>query len=128
VISNLKYRNLLISSLLIISWTGLIMLFSAHSNNELGNSFNLFIWVLMTRYFALFIGMILLLLRIVGLLKEKDNLFYILIGILNCVLGLLPLLLYTFGKLEKLILSDFQFHLLLSSLIVIDIFFLNNEK
>jgi hypothetical protein len=122
LVSNLKYRNLIISGIIIVFWAGFVLLSSSRSTSEYGNSFNLFIWLMLTRYFALITGVAFLILRILRIVRHKDSLFYILIGSLNCSLGVLLPIIYAFTSSYSMVLQVFLLNLLIGVLIFIDIY------
>jgi len=119
-----KYRNLIAAVIIIMIWAGIILLISSNSKGALGDGFALYSWIALTRLGALIGGAILLLLRVVRVLKQKMNFFYVLAGTLNVCLGILGIVLFLSSGTGSTILHEFLPTLLIAVLIMGDIFFL----
>lgn len=124
-------RNCLYSSIILILWTAyVIVIFSPRPNivfkNQVSNEIidNRFIMFLLTRYFGLWSGVVVLLLRLLRIIKNKQSFIYIFIGLLNTSLGVLGIFLSTFKQVNIDLLHMFIFNLSIGLIIFIDILFL----
>jgi hypothetical protein len=85
------------------------------------------IWMLLS-YVILYVGLLILLLRILRIFKKNGHLLYISLGIMNICSGLLALVLYYFTKMEIWWLHHCLFNLLIGVLIVADIIIFKTEQ
>jgi hypothetical protein len=118
-----KYRNILLSLILVIAWVGVIFYLSANSKGALGDGFALYGWFELTRVLCLGGAGILFLLRVFGLIKQESNLLYCLFATLNGCIGLLGLVLYFCSRLNALALHEFLLSLLVGTILLADILF-----
>jgi len=121
----IKYKNLILSILVIALGTAIIIFLFYPGKSELGPSFGIEAILLMVRYIAWIGGVIFLLLRLLNILPRL-NLFYTLIGTLNILLVLFAFLLYILYHSSISWFQLFIINLLVGSLICIDIYLLEN--
>ena len=93
-------------------------------NSELGRSFNIVVISLFTRYFALWVGIALILLRILRIIKKSNNWVYIFFGTFNLCLGVFGWLLYFNNEMLISFLHMFILNLFIGVIIFIDVFLL----
>lgn len=118
-------QNLLLAFIMLALWAGIILFVFLPSNSELGDGFTIFVWVLLTRYFGLWSGLVVLLLRMLRIIKNKYSFIYIFVGLLNVGLGILSLVLFAFKQMDRSSLHMFIFNLSIGLIIFTDILFLN---
>jgi hypothetical protein len=123
-----KFKRLAISIFVMALIVGLIFLFFYPSRSELGDYIGVDIIYMNANYIAYWSGLLLLLARVLRIIKEKTNLLYIFIGTFTCILGILNLLLFLFGKIDRTWFHECSLVLLLGFLIIVDIYILNPEK
>ncbi len=118
------------SSLMLVLWTAIvIIIFSPRPNNIDNNTNNIviidnrFVMFLLTRYFGLWSGAVVLLLRLLQIIKNKHSFIYIFIGLLNISLGGLGIFFSVFKQINIELLCMFIFNLSIGLIIFIDIFF-----
>lgn len=115
--------NFAYSFLIIAIWTSIVLLYlGPKSNSILDNTFVMF---LLTRYFGLWSGAAVLLLRLLCIIKNKYSFIYIFFGSLNGTLGILSFVLFAFKQLDNNFLHMFILNLSIGLIIFTDIFFLN---
>jgi hypothetical protein len=121
----IKYKNLLLSILVIAFGTLIIVFLFYPGKSELGPSFDIEAILLMVRYLGWIAGVLLLLMRIIRIIPRL-NLFYSLIGTLNTLLGVFAVLLYFFYQSSTSWFHLFIINLLVGAFIYIDIYLLEN--
>ena len=117
-----KYHAVLISYILILVWACIIFSLSLLDNDKLGLSKYQFLFFESTRYTALILGIVVLILRIFRVIKVNSNLLMVFAGILNGFVGLLsflPLLSSDFGTD---IFRNNLVNLIMGAFILIDVF------
>jgi hypothetical protein len=120
-----KYKNLLLSILVIAVGTAVIIFLFYPGKSELGPSFGIEAILLMMRYIAWIAGAIFLVLRIVRIIPRL-NIFYSLIGTLNILIGLLAVSLYFFFQSSISWFHLFIINQLVGAIICFDIYLLEN--
>ena len=123
----LKFKNLLLSFLIIAIGAIIIFILYYPSNSELGRLFGVDVVLLMIRYAALIIGLAFLLLRLFKFFKSFP-LYYVFIGTLNFAIGIFALALYFFDNANVSWFHLFIPNLLVGVLIYSDIYVLNNKQ
>jgi|ERR1039457_7225721 predicted secreted protein len=125
-----KHRNFIISLVI----TGILVAFIFLLNDRdtaLGASFGAYVKLRMSRYISIIAGTAALLIAIFFRLNKKNgytnNLFYILPGVLNIMLGIGGIIYAVSSPNGNMILHDFLLNLLLGVLILADVF-LNTVK
>lgn len=116
------YRNFIISSGIIVVYTIVIYLIFYPDRSGLGKDFSVAVMYMFTRYAVLPLGIVLLLARIVRLMKSNNGIFYVLIGNMNFLIGVLCVILYSMGQANLPWLNKCLFNLLTGTLILIDVF------
>src|ERR1700744_3890674 len=119
---NTQYKNLWISTLIIVAWGCLAIYISTNSKSDLGDGFALFSWVLVTIPFALIGAVLFSLLRAIRLINRQTNFFYCFFAILNFCLGVLGLGLCIFIQLNRPFFFVFLLNLLVGCILLADIF------
>ena len=104
--------------------TSFVIVFYYPSNSDLGRSFNLAVILLFIRYCALWVGIGVILLRLVRIIKKSDNLIYIFLGTINVCLGIFSWILYLNNEMVVKVLHMFIINLFLGVIIFIDVFLL----
>jgi hypothetical protein len=127
---NKSKLSLVYSFVILVLWaTYVIIIFSPRPNSIFPNQVstgildNRFVMFLFTRYFGLWSGGLVLLLRLLRIIKNKQSFIYIFIGLLNTSLGVLGIFLSTFKQVNIDLLHMFIFNLSIGVIIFIDISF-----
>src|SRR5688572_29634796 len=119
---NKKTKHLIISFGLISFWVIFNFLFFYPATNGMGRAFNVAIMYILTRNFALYGGVVVLLLRLLTVIKSNTNFLYILMGILNLFVGILCVILYYFSLADLPWLHDCLLNLLIGFVMLADTF------
>lgn len=129
---NRTISNFIYSSLILGLWTVYVLIiFSPRPNiifkNQVSTEIvdNRFFMFLFTRYFALWSGIVVLLLRLIRIIKNKCSFIYIFIGLLNVSLGVLGVYFSGIKSTNIELLCMFSVNLSIGLIIYIDIFFLS---
>ena len=93
--------NTLWSLLIILVWTGLIFLIAYPSQNAPTNDFGVIIYCIITLFFGLATGTLVLILRLIKLIDSESNFYYNFVGTLNICLGTLGLTLALLNQIDK---------------------------
>ena len=117
-----KYQAILISYILILVWAFVIFSLSMFGNDKLGPLHYQFMFIEMTRYVALFLAILVIVLRVFNVIKSKTNLLMIFTGILNGFVGLLAFLPLIAKSLASGILVSYLLNLALGMFIFADVF------
>lgn len=118
---NKSKLNLAYSLLIIALWAAIVLFYlGPKSNSILDNTFVMF---LLTRYVGLWSGIIVLLLRLLRVIKDKHSFIYVFIGLLNIGLGILSIVLFAINKMNIPLFHMFILNLSIGVIIYIDIFF-----
>jgi len=124
---NRKQNNLLLSFIILALLTSIIIFVFYPSTSKLGNTFDLAVAFLFSRYFGLYIGVALILLRILRVLKNNNTLIYIFIGLLNISLGILSLVLAVSNNMDSSVFNLIIVNEVVGAIIFMDIMVLNSK-
>lgn len=123
--------SLVYSSLILLLWTAcVIIIFSPRPNiifeNQVSTGIldNRYVMFLFTRYFGLWSGCLVLLLRLFRIIKNKYTFIYIFIGLLNVSLTVTGIFYSIYSRIFIEFLHMLIFNLSIGLIIFIDIFFL----
>ena len=119
---NAQYKNLWISTLIIVACGGVAMYISTNSKSDLGDGFALFSWFFVTIPFGLIGAVLFFILRAIRLIKRQTNFFYCFFAVLNFCLGVVGLGLSFFVQLNRTAFFIFLLNLLVGILLLADIF------
>lgn len=122
MILNKKTRHLIISFGIISFWVIFNFLFFYPATNGMGRAFNLAIMYILTRNFALYGGLAVLLLRLLTVIKSNTNVLYIFMGTLNLIVGIFCIILYYLSLADLPWLHDCLLNLLIGFVILTDTF------
>lgn len=89
-----RIKYLIISFGIIALWVVCNFLFFYPATNGMGRGFNLAVMYILTRNFALYGGLAVLLLRVTRITRSNAYMLYIFMGILNLLVGVLCVFLY----------------------------------
>lgn len=117
-------QKLLLAFIMLALWASIILFIFYLSESELGNTFGVVVIFLLTRYFGLLSGIVVLLLRMLRIIKNKYSFIYIFVGLLNVGLGILSLVLFACKQMDSGFLPMFMFNLSIGLTIFVDILFL----
>jgi len=117
-----KYQAILISYILILVWGFVIFSISMLGNDKFGPAHYQYIFIEMTRYVALFLAILVIVLRVFKVIKSKTNLLMIFTGILNGFVGLLAFLPLITKSLDSGIQVSYLLNLALGTFIFADVF------
>jgi hypothetical protein len=117
-----KYQAVLISYILILVWACLIFSFSLLDDDTIGLSDLQYLFFELTRYVALALGMVVVVLRMFRLVKVKSNLLFVFSGVLNGFVGLLTFLPLLSDNLGNHLFARNLVNLALGAFIFADVF------
>lgn len=120
-----KYRSLLLSFGIIAVLIPFVFLLFYSNENPLGPYFNFYVLLISLHYFGLIAGAIVMLMRLAKIIRNKTTLVYVFIGVLNCSLALLGIILFSLNHADMAWLNKSLANLLVGFLIITDGFFLN---
>ena len=106
----------------LLSCTVLLIFYPGKS--ELGPTFNIVVISIFIRYFALWAGLGVILLRLLGVIKKNNNLVYIFFGTLDLCLGVFGWILYINNEMVIVFLHMLILNLFVGVIIFIDVFLL----
>lgn len=112
------------SLVLIALLAGSVFLIFYPGNNELGRNFNIVVISIFIRYFALWCGIGVILLRLFQVIKKSNYLVYIFLGTLNVCLGIFGWVLYINNEMVITFLHMYILNLFVGVIIFIDVFLL----
>jgi hypothetical protein len=121
--NRIKYRNIGLSLIILIAWTGLILFLSVHSKGDWGDGFALYSWFELTRVISLGGAAVFFLLRVFRLIKQQSNLGYCLFAVSNCFIGIVGIVLYIYRGWDVSSLHEFLLSLLVAAILLADIVF-----
>jgi hypothetical protein len=124
---NKKKYNVLFSAILLAILASIIMFAFYPSNSELGQRFAVDAMFLLLRYGGLYIGIGVILLRVLKVVKKNNALLYVFIGLLNICLGVLSLILAISGKMDPSTLNLFIINDVIGAIILLDIIIFNSK-
>lgn len=113
--------NILLSILLIGVYTELLFLLYYPSKGEFGPLWGVVYLYMLTGYAGPYLGILAIILRLCRVFKTPTNLIYILICVLNLILGIIGISLFIFWRAELFWFHDALFNLLVGVLMVADI-------
>ncbi len=112
------YKNVFISLGVIALWTLFVFVIFYKDNTGLGKMFGVSIMFLITRNFALGLGLLMLVLRIFGVIKSNSNLLYIFSVTLNLSIAILAVGLFLFGVINMPLLHEYLLNLIVGFLLL----------
>ena len=101
-----------------------VIFFYYPSTGDLGRNFTLVVILLFIRYCALWAGIGIIPLRLLGVIKKSNNLIYIFLGNINICLGIFSWILYLNNEMVVKFLHIFIINLFIGIIIFIDVFLL----
>ena len=111
-------RNVLISLGIIALWTLIVFVIFYKDNTGLGKMFGVSIMFFLTRKFALGLGVLILLLRFLGVIKNSSNLLYIFSMTVNLSLAIVAISLFLFVAINVSLLHDYLLNLIVGFLLL----------
>ena len=118
----LKYRNLSISIGIVAAWVLVNFIAFYPDRQGLGSTFSVSVIYVFTAYGSLTVGVILLILRIIKVWKNRSALLYVLIGVINIAIGLIAVSMYFSHMANREWLNKSLLNLLLGVLIISDVY------
>ena len=112
------------SLILIALLSSSVLFFFYPGNSELGRNFNVVVISIFTRHVALWGGIGVILLRLLVVIKKRNNLVYIFFGTFNLCLGVFGWILYFKNEMVISFLHMFILNLFVGVIIFIDVFLL----
>ncbi len=117
-------QKVLMTFIILALLASMILFASKASQGGFGPPFNLFVFLLIIRYAALWSAFLLILLRLVNVWKTRRHIVYLLIGSINVVLGCLMLAWCQIHPESAPLLNMVFINLIIGLLILGDIFLL----
>ena len=124
--------NFVWSSVILALWTAyVVIVFSPRPNIIFSHTVSTeiidgrFVMFLLTRYFGLWSGLGVLLLRLLQIIKDNKSFIYIFVGLLNVSLGISGVYFYSIEYANTDLLHMFIVNLTIGLIIFTDIFFLD---
>lgn len=121
--------NFVYSFGIIALWTVIVLIIFSPRPNIIDNNTNniviidnRFVMFLLTRYFGLWSGIVVFLLRLLRIIKNKYFFIYIFISLLNISLGTVGIFFSVFKQINIELLCMFTFNLVIGLVMFIDIF------
>ncbi|MEP7372315.1 MAG: hypothetical protein ABI675_02930 [Chitinophagaceae bacterium] len=120
----MKCKNFLISVVITVVFGCIVLLLGYASGSPLGNFFDVFIVLIVTRWLVIAFGIIVLLLRLLKILSDNSSLVYILAGTVNMFLAVVGITLFITDQADMEWLHQSIGNLLVGFLILTDTFML----
>ena len=117
------FKIILISLGIIALWALFIFAIFYKDNTGLGKMFGVSIMFFLTRKCALGLGLLVLVLRIFGVIKNNSNLLYIFSTTVNLSLSIVAIGLFLFDGINMPLLHDYLLNLIVGFLLLAYMFF-----
>ena len=113
----------LIIAFIMLALVASIILFSVYpTNSPLGERFGVDVIFLFARYLGLYAGILMLIIRLTKILKNRNNFIYILTGALNLCVAIIGLFLFMFGHMNAHLFNAFILNFIIVVLVFSDVF------